>query len=189
VLIVISIESATDRKIEKRIVAFEIDKQQEIMSGKSTSNRINDHHLPQHLVLRSFRSAEDDKACCALELRANQHKNTKRRTIPIVGPLYGLFADSLQVHQAHVKGFDAMAREGAEENEIIVCEDNSNKENTVVAVIVCNVRTVVWSGKPIKVGLSTASGFTKTINVRESERPFATSWRRGVVCEEFRCCT
>ena len=116
-------------------------------------NRREERGLPQHLSLRSFRSAEDDKACSALELRASQHKNAKIRRIPLVGYLYGLFEDSIQVYPAYTKGFDAQAAAGADENEIVVCCDKSdNDEETVVAVIVCNIRTVFWGRKPIKVG-------------------------------------
>jgi len=113
------------------------------------SNTTPRKNLPNHLVLRSFRS-EDDEDCCELELRANQHKNTKRRGLPLVGPLYGKFIDTIQVHQSHPRGFSAMAEEGADEHEIIVCQDTT--WNKVAAVICCHIRTVRWSGTSLKVG-------------------------------------
>jgi N-acetylglutamate synthase-like GNAT family acetyltransferase len=40
----------------------------------------------------------------------------------------------------------------AEEHEIIVCKDTLPNAPTIIAIIAVNIRTVFWSGTPIKVG-------------------------------------
>ena len=104
-------------------------------------------NLPTNVVLRSYQP-EDNAACELLEARASQHKNSKLYKKPIIGPL---IERSLQVHTVHHLGLDAMAKT-AEEYDIIVGEDKSQYPPTIIAVVVVNIRTVFWSGTPIKVG-------------------------------------
>jgi len=100
------------------------------------------------LTFRAYRK-EDNDACELLEKRANQFRNEKYQHLPIIGRLIKrLQEDSIEVHLRHPQGFDARAKT-AEDYEIVVCEDESSR---VIAVVLVNIRTVLWSGAPIKAG-------------------------------------
>ena len=105
------------------------------------------NNLPKIFHLRSYQP-EDSDACELLETRANQHKNAKIYKLPIVG---AFIQRSIQVHTVHHPGFDAMAKT-AEVHEIIVAEEKSSNPPTVIGVVLVNIRTVFWSGTPMKVG-------------------------------------
>jgi len=118
----------------------------------------DDHN---RLAFRSYRPEEDEEACELLEERANQFKNTRLRNVHLVGGLlYRLQEDLLQVHMSHGdRGFDARAKTGADDYEVIVCEvdddDNGDekKRKKIVAVVLINIQTVVWDdGSLMKVG-------------------------------------
>lgn len=116
-----------------------------MISAKTLMNGSNERELPPGLVLRSFRPS-DDEACQLLEIRANQHKNPKLDKLPGVSKLLETL---FQVYPAHPQGFDACAKL-SDEHEIVVCHDTTR--DTVVGVIVVNIRKATWVGRESKVG-------------------------------------